>query len=289
MKELLLFIRKFLKKILLFPVLFFFNLCYLYLSFLSKLLNREYLKYEYLSLINKFKNNDFKIIKYKSSLIKIFTPSRQAFLRFETFFSKEPDTIEWIEKNYQGGDFIDIGANVGIYSLFFLTLNNVNKVYAFEPSILSQEYLIKNININKFQKRVEVMPNILSNKNSMKYINIGTYEYAGSDLKTEENYSDTGISYKTITNKLDDIEKYFNADFSKVNMIKIDVDGNELEIIKGSKNVLSKPNIKNLLIECNDKNINEISKFLTKLNFKKVNSRKHEFLSQANTIWEKRS
>ena len=36
--------------------------------------------------------------------------------RAETFFDKEPDTIKWI-KNYNGdGDFIDIGANIGIYS-----------------------------------------------------------------------------------------------------------------------------------------------------------------------------
>ncbi len=58
-------------------------------------------------------------------------PSRKAHFRARTLLSKEPDTIEWLKGMKDGDVFWDIGANVGVYTLF-AAANHV-KVYAFEP------------------------------------------------------------------------------------------------------------------------------------------------------------
>src|SRR5437879_5933266 len=51
--------------------------------------------------------------------------------RARTLFSKEPETIEWIRSFGPDDVFYDIGANVGIYSIFAGV--RCRKIYAFEP------------------------------------------------------------------------------------------------------------------------------------------------------------
>ena len=47
--------------------------------------------------------------------------------RAETFWSKEPETLEWINRNLDNKSnvdlFIDVGANIGIYSLYASVVN----------------------------------------------------------------------------------------------------------------------------------------------------------------------
>ena len=46
-----------------------------------------------------------------------YVPSRMAAFRVQTLFSKEPDTIQWISTLEDGGTLIDVGANVGMYTV----------------------------------------------------------------------------------------------------------------------------------------------------------------------------
>ena len=52
--------------------------------------------------------------------------------RVDRILSKEPETIEWINTFEKDSTFFDIGANVGIYSLYSAIMRN-NNVFAFEP------------------------------------------------------------------------------------------------------------------------------------------------------------
>ena len=47
------------------------------------------------------------------------SPNSLAKFRSETVLTKEPDTIKWIGTYRRNGDLLDIGANVGVYSIFF--------------------------------------------------------------------------------------------------------------------------------------------------------------------------
>ena len=87
----------------------------------------------------------------RNNKLKFYTPTRIASFRAHTFFSKEIDTLEWIEKY---GDknkiFFDVGANMGVYSLFYAATFK-SKVYSFEPSFRNLDLLAKNIVLNNLK------------------------------------------------------------------------------------------------------------------------------------------
>ena len=72
--------------------------------------------------------------------------------RAETLLTKEPDTIQWIDSFEENSEFWDIGANIGVYSLY--GANRKIKVTAFEPSASNYYILTKNIEINGFDDQI---------------------------------------------------------------------------------------------------------------------------------------
>ena len=69
------------------------------------------------------------VIKYKSSKIKkisitskkklyFFIPNDLTEYRANTFFSKEPDTLRWINSFKSKSVFWDVGSNIGLYSCY---------------------------------------------------------------------------------------------------------------------------------------------------------------------------
>ena len=72
----------------------------------------------------------YSTLKLDSDLeLKFYIVNSITKFRAETFFDKEPDTLQWI-KNYNGnGDLIDIGANIGIYSNYFAKIKKGNVLH----------------------------------------------------------------------------------------------------------------------------------------------------------------
>jgi hypothetical protein len=67
-----------------------------------------------------------------SIAIRISTPNEH--YRADTYATKEPETIEWLRENLRDGDsFYDVGANIGLYSLYAAKLQPRCRVFAFEP------------------------------------------------------------------------------------------------------------------------------------------------------------
>ncbi len=69
----------------------------------------------------------------------------------QTIFLKEPETISWLRSFEKDSVFFDVGANVGLFSIFS-SLVNGSRTFAFEPSSTNFLSLVKNINLNKVQK-----------------------------------------------------------------------------------------------------------------------------------------
>ena len=70
--------------------------------------------------------------------------------RIDSLYSKEPETIEWIN-SWIGTKlvFYDVGANIGIYSIYASMYHQNLLTYAFEPVHLNYEALSKNIDLQK--------------------------------------------------------------------------------------------------------------------------------------------
>ena len=59
-----------------------------------------------------------KVIVYKGLKLKFYVPNRLSYYRIETFSTKEPETLNWIDKFEKKTTFWDIGANIGLYSCY---------------------------------------------------------------------------------------------------------------------------------------------------------------------------
>ena len=77
--------------------------------------------------------------------------------RGKNFYTKEPETIAWINSFNKKYTFFDIGTNIGIYSLYAAAIN-INQIYSLEPCPLNFACLNQNIYDNQFQKKITAYP-----------------------------------------------------------------------------------------------------------------------------------
>ena len=205
-------------------------------------------------------NDSYKKIKILDRDVKFFVPNYITNWLIDEFYTKEPETLEWIdsfEKKENKIIFWDIGANIGIYSIYAsLKYPNI-EVVSFEPSTNNLRILTRNISINKLEEKIKVNQFPLSNVenkylmfNEGKFIEgVGTHTW-GENYNFEGKYFNPVNNYKiygtTINYLLD------NNILAIPNYIKIDVDGIEHLILRGASKYLKNPNIKSLSIELNE-------------------------------------
>ena len=177
--------------------------------------------------------------------------------RGTTFYTKEPETVNWIKNFDKESIFFDIGANIGIYSLFAAKLNH--RTVSFEPESHNFAALNVNINDNNYEKKIISYPISLDQKMIISKLNIYKFRFGGSGHSFDRSIDSQGKFFEashvqgSISITLD---KFCEETKIYPNHVKIDVDGNELRVINGMKNLLTSKKIKSILIEL-DKNFVE--------------------------------
>ncbi len=187
--------------------------------------------------------------------IHFYCPSFITLWRAETMLTKDIDTIRWIDSFGANATFMDIGANVGIFSLY-AAVKRQSRVYAFEPDAGNYYVLNRNIEINKFHPLISAYCIALSNSNLFEHLQMED-TIAGSALKKFGSRMDMmnsgGIQKKNNYSQgclgmtLDHIFSRYNLEVP--NYIKIDVDGTESKIIEGSVETLRNPTLKSIVTE----------------------------------------
>jgi FkbM family methyltransferase len=204
-------------------------------------------------------DDSYKFINILGNNIKLFSPNQLIDWRIETFYTKEPETLEWIDNFEKKNDLIfwDIGANIGLYSIYNALKNKNSTTISFEPSTSNLRVLSRNISINNFERNIKIFSIPLTNKenqflimNECDFIEGGAlnsfgenFNYEGKQFKSKMKYQifGTTINY-LIKSKILLIPDY----------IKIDVDGIEHLILEGSNLYLKHKKIKSLSIEINE-------------------------------------
>ena len=76
----------------------------------------------------------------------------------ETFFTKEPETLKWIDSFNDNKKIIfwDIGANIGLYSIYAALKHSDIEIISFEPSTSNLRILSRNISINKLEEKMKI-------------------------------------------------------------------------------------------------------------------------------------
>jgi FkbM family methyltransferase len=183
--------------------------------------------------------------------INFFCPGEIPEWRARTLLTKEPETIEWINTFSDKDVFWDIGANVGVYTLY-AALRNIT-VMSFEPSSGNYYLLNRNIEINKMNNRISALCIAFNDNTMLDSLYMSSTSFGDSENSFAEAIDWKGdpltASFKQamIGFSIDDYVRQFNPLFP--NHIKIDVDGIENKIIKGAKHTLSDKRIKSVLIE----------------------------------------
>ena len=148
--------------------------------------------------------------------------------------------VHHLDKSRDKGCFIDVGANIGMYSWEVFKNSPKRKILAFEPDPLNFELLEKTLKGYDFGK-MEIYPFALSNKNQkvsffQDTITSATGNICGSDKTWIENYLGTNTSKISIeTKRLDS----FKGEELFPSLIKIDVEGHELEVLEGAEAIIA--------------------------------------------------
>ena len=216
--------------------------------------------------------NKTKKIKYnKSSSFLLSVPNRLSLYRANTYFTKEPETIEWIKSFSPKSVLWDVGANIGLYSLFAAKEKDC-EVIAFEPSVFNLELLARNISLNNLSNQITIFPLALSNKESSGLFNMSNPEWGGALSTFDQKFNQYGkemdvkFKYQLMGISGDFIIKQMKL--KQPLYLKIDVDGVEHIILTGMKKSLSK--VKSILVEINDdfdNQINTTKRLLTSAGF----------------------
>jgi FkbM family methyltransferase len=173
--------------------------------------------------------------------------------RAQTFSAKEPETLQWIDSIPEGAVLWDVGANVGLYSVYAAKKRNC-RVFSFEPSVFNLELLARNISLNGLTEQVCIIPLALSDHLGNSTMRMTTTEWGGALSTFGKDFGWDGkqiqqvFQFKTVGLSMDDAARLLSI--PSPNFVKMDVDGLEHFILKGGPGVLGE--IEGILIEVND-------------------------------------
>jgi FkbM family methyltransferase len=159
--------------------------------------------------------------------------------------------FDWIGSNIYFGNFendetellqrlvrkdsviIDVGANIGFYSV--MLAKRVGSVFSFEPSTREHELLCKNLTLNGLSN-VKVFKQALGSRTGAEKLFINDANHGANSFVDSPSNEGSFEEVEVIT--LDDVMATESP--SQIDLIKIDVEGWEHEVLKGSKKIIEK-------------------------------------------------
>lgn len=233
------------------------------------------------------------IILKRADGVLLYFDFQQAICRAEIDLLMEGDPekydmayIDQCLSEHQHGCMLDIGANVGIFSLNFYQKHNKLKYYLFEPVPTTFKWLLKNADINHVDTDRYLPFNIgMSDKKGSFIFYVPSSNEAASLVANEDEFyrkKTTEYGDYTGDNKIDEIvcsvetvdDFVLGHNIRDIRFIKIDVEGNELSVLHGAKNTLceNKPLVYCELLRMHAKRFgyhpNKVINFMAELGFR---------------------
>ena len=211
----------------------------------------------------------------------------------------QPNIIRSLKRLHIQNAF-DVGAHKGETIDYLLQLKDIKRIYSFEP----QENVF-NILKRKYKKNKRVFLNKLSFSNNEKYKTFYINELSSTSTFTKLNKDSLWLRVKNkILNKKDLIKKKISIkpktidsfvklkNIKKIDLLKIDTEGHDLEVLKGSIKSIRKMKINYILIELHFSKMykgyskKKIEKFLKKNNFLLIKRFKFPLLSFEDNLYQ---
>ena len=186
--------------------------------------------------------------------IRFLNHSRVSYWRARTIMTKEPDSMQWIDAMQPGSVFWDIGANVGVLTLYAAMRGDL-EVWAFEPAAVNYYNLVANCELNHLGKRVRCFQLGFSDNLEIGDLHVSQL-MSGHSFTFKE--SQKVKARKKIYPSLQAVQLCTIDDFIArygapcPNYIKIDVPGLTHEIFAGAKHTLSQSDPKEIQVEARE-------------------------------------
>ena len=204
---------------------------------------------------------EFAEVDVRGEPMRFATTGSSSKKRLRTLFSKEPITLAWIDTFAEGDILFDIGANVGMYTIY-AAITRKSPVYAFEPEALNYAELNKNIYLNDLHGQVLGYCVALSDVDKPDRLLLSDFGLGISYHDFEENSwtedkefapdwhvsKDNRRAQGCIGHRLDSL---IAGGLPVPEHIKIDVDGLEPRVVEGMLETLGRPALKTVLVEIN--------------------------------------
>jgi FkbM family methyltransferase len=166
--------------------------------------------------------------------------------------SFEPNEFAFLDRTLRRGmTVVDVGANDGLYTLFAAgRVGRRGRVLAFEPSSRERRVLERNIAVNRL-RNIVVVPSALANEPGQATLQIAPSLHGGHN--TLGGFAHKGVdAVATEQVEVETLDAVIaRLAIAKVDAIKIDVEGAELKVLQGARDVLQRLRPV-LLIEAND-------------------------------------
>lgn len=212
-------------------------------------------------LKTKWLDLEFAEVPHLDKMMRFVTTGSSSVKRVRSLFSKEPITLAWIDSFAKGETLYDIGANLGMYTIYAAVMRDA-QVFAFEPEALNYAELNKNIYLNDLHGQVLAYCVALSDVDKVDKLLLSDFGLGISYHDFEENSwtedkhfsSDWHVSKDNrrpqgcIGRRVDTLVK---DELPVPHHIKIDVDGLEHRVIEGMIETLQQPQLKTVLLEVN--------------------------------------
>jgi FkbM family methyltransferase len=169
--------------------------------------------------------------------------------RAMTVLTKQPATIAWIDSFEAGSVFWDIGASVGVFSLY-AALATDTRVVAFEPAAVNYYLLSANCEANKLQDRLDCLLVGVGAQRAIARLEVSQFRPARSFSfrgKRAEPYEGRQAAVVLSIDEL--VEDY---GLPCPNYIKIDAPGASEAIIEGAAHTFRRPDVRQVHLEVRD-------------------------------------
>jgi FkbM family methyltransferase len=169
--------------------------------------------------------------------------------RAMTVLTKQPATIEWIDSFQPGSVFWDIGASVGVFSVY-AALATDTRVVAFEPAAVNYYLLSANCEANKLQDRVDCLLVGVGRQRSIARLEVSQFRPARSFSfrgKRDQPYESRQAA---VVLSIDELVEEYGVPCP--NYIKIDAPGASEDIIAGATRTFRRPELRQIHLEVRD-------------------------------------
>lgn len=209
-----------------------------------------------LKWVNSFGGSNAMIFNLEADLkIKLYADSILSKFIYQGF---EKDEVDFLKRFLLPGDlFIDVGANIGLFSLYASRIvGDFGGVISFEPTQTTYEKLLENCALNNLGN-IQAFKLGLSEKEEMLELNVSSNGFEAWNTFVESHDDKFSSKEMVPTKSLDGFISEHEIDPQRISLVKIDVEGFEMNVLRGAQGLLSRSVAPTLMVEFTE--INAIS------------------------------